>query len=68
MYYSRGLIRHGLKILLFYISFILGYTYDDNTSIIHRCIKNKYNNYHRIIVIKLITKNKILYIYIELKV
>ncbi len=62
MYYSRGLIKHGLKKLLLYINLILNICKDDNTSIIHRCIKNKYNNYHINIMIKLISKICILII------
>jgi hypothetical protein len=62
VYYSCGLIKHGLKKLLLYISLILSICKDDNTSIIHKCIKNKYYDYHIIIMIKLISKICILII------
>ncbi len=50
MYYFCGLVRHALRKLLLYIGICKG----GNTSIIHRCLKDKYNNYHRIIEIQLI--------------
>jgi len=58
MYYFCGLVRHGLRKLLLYIGICKG----GNTSIIHRCLKNNYNNYHRIIVIKLIERRQLVQI------